>query len=94
MRNYGYTETNLPKGAQEELDDLRKQVIRLREAQAGQALTYVMRLDNDYFVIPGPQEGQPSVRLWMLTPTGPQMIGVLEHGRSLMMQQVKEEPSE
>lgn len=91
MQNYGYTETNLPKGAQQELDDLRKLVIKLREAETARLVAHVVRLDREWFVMPGPSEGQPTVRLWALTNHGPVPLGELRHGESLMIQQVKEE---
>lgn len=90
MTHYGYTETNLPKGAQQELDDLRKQIITLRAAESARLVAHVIRLDQDWFVMPGPAEGQPGVRLWTLTAQGPQLLGTLAHGQSLMFQQAKE----
>jgi hypothetical protein len=90
MSHYGYTETNLPKGAQQELDDLRKLVIKLREAETARLVAHVVRLDREWFVMPGPQEGQPTVRLWALTNHGPVPLGELRHGESLMIQQEKE----
>lgn len=91
MSNYGYTETNLPKGAQQELDDLRKLVIKLREAETARLVAHVVRLDRDWFVMPGPQEGQATIRLWALTESGPVQLGELRQGQSLMIQQVKDE---
>lgn len=91
MTNYGYTETNLPKGAQQELDDLRKLVIKLREAETARLVAHVVRLDRDWFLMPGPQDGQPTVRLWALTQDGPVQLGELKQGQSLMIQQVKDE---
>lgn len=91
MSNYGYTETNLPKGAQQELDDLRKLVIKLREAETARLVAHVVRLDRDWFVMPGPQEGQPTIRLWALTIEGPVKFGELQQGQSLMIQQVPDE---
>jgi len=94
MPNYGYTETNLPKGAQQELDDLRKQIIMLRAAESARLIAHVVRLDQDWFVMPGPQPGQPSVRLWTLTEQGPKLLGTLSNGQSLMFQQAKESERE
>lgn len=94
MPNYGYTETNLPKGAQQELDDLRKQIIALRAAESARLVAHVIRLDQDWFVMPGPAERQPAIRLWTLTEQGPQLLGTLANGQSLMFQQAKEVTNE
>jgi hypothetical protein len=90
MSNYGYTETNLPKGAQQELDDLRRQVITLRAAESARLIAHVIRLDQDWFVMPGPANGTPVIRLWVLGEQGPQLLGTLANGQSLMFQQAKE----
>ena len=90
MGNYGYTETNLPKGAQQELDDLRKQIIILRAAESARLVAHVIRLDQDWFVMPGPADGQPAIRLWVLTDDGPKLLGTVVNGQSLMFQQAKE----
>jgi hypothetical protein len=90
MGNYGYTETNLPKGAQQELDDLRKQIIMLRAAESARLIAHVIRLDQDWFVMPGPPESSPPIRLWVLTEQGPQLLGMVKNGQSLMFQQAKE----
>lgn len=90
MANYGYTETNLPKGAQQELDDLRKQIIALRAAESARLVAHVIRLDQDWFVMPGPEDGQPTIRLWILGDGGPHLVGTVAHGEALMFQQAKE----
>lgn len=90
MATYNPSEGNLPKWAQAELDKLRNEVITLRSAESARLVAHVVRLDQDWFVMPGPANGEPPVRLWTLTEQGPQLLGVLEYGQSLMMQQVKE----
>jgi hypothetical protein len=91
MGTYNPSEANLPKWAQAELDKLRNEVITLRASESARLVAHVVRLDNDWFVIPGPAEGQPAIRLWILTPNGPQLLGTLANGQSLMFQQAKED---
>lgn len=84
------SETNLPKWVQELLDKLRTENINLRAAASGLSVAHVIKLDQDWFVMPGPAQGQPPIRLWTLTERGPQLIGTLANGQSLMFQQAKE----
>jgi hypothetical protein len=44
--------------------------------------------------MPGPAEGAPAVRLWVLGEQGPHLLGTLAHGQSLMFQQAKESESD
>jgi hypothetical protein len=84
--NYNPSEGNLPKWAQQLLDELRTENIRLRDQVSHIQVAKIVKLERDWFVMPGPAEGQPSIRIWTLTEQGPQMIGVLERGQSLMFQ--------
>jgi len=87
MPSYNPSEMNLPKWAQQELDQLRVENITLREKASAVLAAHIVKLDRDWFVMPGPAEGQPAIRLWTLTQDGPKLLGTLENGQSLMMQQ-------
>jgi hypothetical protein len=91
MSSYNPSEANLPKWAQQEFDKLRNEVINLRASESARLVAHVVRLDNDWFVMPGPSEGQPAIRLWTLTADGPKLLGTLANGQSLMFQQAKED---
>lgn len=83
---YNPSETNLPKWAQQALDELRVENRALREKASAAMVAHIVRLDQDWFVMPGPSEGEPIIRLWTLTGGGPQLLGTLAPGQSLMLQ--------
>lgn len=87
---YNPSEQNLPKWVQELIGQLRVENINMRAAASGIKVAQIVKLDQDWFVMPGPNAGEPAVRLWVLGEQGPQMIGTLAHGTSLMMQLAKE----
>lgn len=87
---YNSSEQNLPKWVQEMIGQLRTENINMRAAMSGIKVAQIVKLDQDWFVMPGPDAGQPTIRLWTLTEQGPQLIGTLAHGQSLMMQMAKE----
>jgi hypothetical protein len=89
--NYNPSESGLPKWAQAELDKLRTENINLRAATTASLVSHVIRLDQDWFVMPGPSADQPAVRLWVLGSEGPKLLATLGNGQSLAFQQVKEE---
>lgn len=87
---YNPSEQNLPKWAQEMIGQLRVENINMRAAVSGIKVAQIVKLDQDWFVMPGPNAGEPAVRLWVLTADGPRQLGTLAHGQSLMMQLAKE----
>ena len=86
MTTYNPSEGNLPKWAQQELDKLRVENINLRAQTTGAPVAHIVQLKQDWFVLPGPKSDEPAIRLWLLTEAGPQQIGLLKHGESLMFQ--------
>lgn len=89
--NYNSSEGNLPKWAQAELDQLRVENINLREKANAALAAHIVKLDRDWFVMPGPTSDAPTIRLWILGPDGPRQLGDLTPGLSLAFQQVKQE---
>lgn len=85
---YNPSETNLPKWTQQLLDELRAENIRLREKASAALAAHIVKLDRDWFVMPGPSGGgTPAIRLWILSEDGPKMLGELTAGMSLAFQQ-------
>ena len=88
MRTYNQSEGSLPKWAQAELDELRVENINLREKANAALAAHIVKLDRDWFVMPGPAGDAPTIRLWTLGTEGPRMLGELTAGMSLAFQQV------
>src|SRR5436853_4022319 len=63
--------------------ELRNENINLRAVVGGLKIAQIVKLDRDWFVMPGPAEGQPPIRLWTLTEGGPQMVRSEEHTSEL-----------
>ena len=58
---YNPSETNLPKWTQQLLDELRAENIRLREKASAALAAHIVKLDRDWFVMPGPSGGTPAI---------------------------------
>lgn len=84
---YNPSEAGLPKWAQELLDRLRTENINLR-AQTTPGAATVVKLQQDWFVLPGPAKDEPPIRVWILGSDGPQMIGQVAHGDTLAFQRL------
>lgn len=94
MATYNQSEINLPKWTQQLLDELRTENINLRSQATAAIGAHVIRLERDWFVMPGPKTSEPAIRVWLLTEDGPQQIGTLKQGHSLMFQRETENPPE